>query len=86
MTLIHDPGNTMQIDTLYAYMSIDAEGRHGILGDWVEGLGTMPLITGKRDLAKKMQPQAEKIAKATGRRVCLFAFDRSAYPIWESEP
>jgi hypothetical protein len=81
--LIHDPGNEIEIDTLYAFLSIDAEGRHGIVAEMIPGLGTTPLVTASPNVAeKKMKPLAQEVARKTGKRVGLFRFKREAQVWW----
>jgi hypothetical protein len=82
--LIHDPGNESEIDTLYAFMSIDDEGLHGIVAQGLPGLGMTPLVFGKRELAHKMIPFAQKVAERTGKPVGLFAFKLS-HQLWQSD-
>lgn len=83
--IIHDPGNTQPIETIYAYLTIDDQGRHGIVAAFIPNLGSTPLVTGSRQNAKNMQPAAERVAKLTDKRVGLFAFDlRAGAPLWEA--
>jgi hypothetical protein len=82
--IIHDPGNETEIDTLYAFMSIDEKGRHGIVAEMIPGLGTTTLIFGSRKNAHKMMPFAQKVAERTGKPVGLFAFKRS-HQLWQSD-
>lgn len=84
--LIHDPGNEEKIDRLYAFLSIDGEGRNGIVAEILPGLGSTPLVTGKRSVAKSMIPLAEKIAARTGKPIRLFVFQRvEYYDLWRSD-
>ena len=81
---IHDPGNRETIDQVYVYMSIDDEGRHGIVGALMPALGVSgPLVTSSRSVANYMQPLAEDVARLTGKRVGLFVFKRDAQ-LWQS--
>jgi hypothetical protein len=82
--IIDDPGNESEIDFVYAFMSIDDKGRHGIIAEGLPGLGMTPLVFGKRELAHKMMPFAQKVAERTGKAVGLFAFKRS-HQLWQSE-
>jgi hypothetical protein len=82
--ILHDPGNETEIDTLYAFMSIDAEGRHGIVAEMIPGLGTTTLVFGSPNVAEKMKPLAQKVARKTGKRVGLFRFKREAQ-LWQSD-
>lgn len=79
------PDNLTKIETLYAFMSIDSEGRNGIVAGMIPEIGAMPMITGSRELAKTLVPMAEKIARENGVTVGLFTFDRRSQ-LWQSEP
>jgi hypothetical protein len=85
--LIHDPGNEARIETVYVFLSIDDEGRNGIVASILPGLGSTPLVTGSRATAHKMIPIAQEVARRTGKKVGLFMFERGARdePLWLSE-
>ena len=51
--VIHDPGNEEKIDRLYAFLSIDDQGRNGIVASILPGLGSTPLVTGKRSVRSR---------------------------------
>lgn len=82
--LIHDPGNEREIDEVYVFMSIDEQGRHGIVASILPNLGSTPLVTASRNVAGMMQPLAQDIAKRTGKTVGLFAFKRDGQ-LWQSD-
>ena len=82
--LIHDPGNETEIDTLYAFMSIDEKGRHGIVAEILPNLGSTPLVTGSPKAVEYLKPVAQRMAKRTGKRVGLFRFKRDAQ-LWQSD-
>lgn len=82
--LIHDPGNKTEIDTLYAFMSIDWEDKNGLVAAVLPGVGWTPLVFGKLELAMKMTPFAQEVARKTGKAVGLFRFQRDAQ-LWQSE-
>jgi hypothetical protein len=83
---IHDPGNETKIDRLYAFMSIDANGNHGIVAEILPRLGTTHLVTGSRKIAQTMIPLAQKVADRTGKKVGLFTFARvEGEELWQSE-
>lgn len=83
---IHDPGNEEKIERLYVFMSIDAEGRNGVVASILPGLGSTPMVTGKRSVAKSMIPLAEKIAARTGKAIGLYVFHRvESYDLWRSD-
>lgn len=81
---IHDPGNETKIERLYAFMSVDTQGRNGIVASILPGLGSTPMVTGSRRIAHKMIPIAEALAKSTGRTIGLFAFERQTQ-LWQSD-
>lgn len=83
--VIHDPGNEEKIDRVYVFMSIDDQGRNGIVASILPHLGSTPLVTGKRSVAKSMIPLAEKIAARTGKKIGLFVFERvEGEELWRS--
>lgn len=81
---IHDPGNEIDIQDLYAFLSVDEEGRQGICGTSLGSLGMTPLVTGKASLVQAMQDIARQISRETGKRVHLYRFRRDANPIWRT--
>jgi len=82
--LIHDPGNETEIEFLYAFMSIDDKGRHGVVAEILPGLGSTPLVTGSPKAVEYLKPVAQRVAKRTGKKVGLFAFKRS-HQLWQSD-
>ena len=76
--IIHDPGNDRRIDRLYVFMSIDEQGRNGIVASILPGLGSTPLITGSPKAAEYMKGLAQQVADKTGKAVGLFVFTRDA--------
>jgi hypothetical protein len=83
---IHDPGNETRIERLYAFMSVDEQGRNGIVAEILPQLGSTPLVTGKRSVAHSMIPIAQKVAKRTGKKVGLYVFARvEGEELWQSE-
>ena len=81
--IFHDPGNENEIHFVYAFMSIDDEGLHGLVAEGLPGLGMTPLVTASPNVAeKKMKPLAQEVARKTGKRVGLFRFKREAQVWW----
>ena len=80
--LIHDPGNETEIDTLYAFLSIDAEGRNGLVASVVSSIGAALLVTASPQNAETMKAFAQEVARKTGKRVGLFRFKREAQVWW----
>jgi hypothetical protein len=80
------PENEAKIDRLYAFMSVDADGKNGIIAHILPNLGSTPLVTGSRRVALKMIPMAEAVAKLTGKKVILYVFNRAeSYDLWQSD-
>lgn len=82
--IFHTPDNESEIDLLYAFMSIDDKGRHGIVAETIPGLGTTTLIFGSRKNAHNMMPFAQQVAERTGKTIGLFAFRRETQ-LWQSD-
>jgi hypothetical protein len=80
--IIHDPGNESEIIHVYAFMSIDSEGKHGIVAEILPRLGSTPLVTASPNVAEKMKPLAQEVARKTGKRVGLFRFTRDTQLWW----
>ena len=80
---MHDPGNTASIDTLYAFLSEDAQGRHGIVAHVMPDLGSTPLITGSARVAELMKPLAAKVAAQSGKEIAMHVFQRGA-KVWST--
>ena len=86
MIELHDPGNETKIERLYAFMSIDWKGENGVVAAVLPGVGSTPMVFGKRELAMRMIPIAEKVAKESGKKVALFVFERvEGEELWRSE-
>ena len=83
-TLLHDPGNSQTIDELFAFMSIDERGRHGIVASILPGLGSTPLVTASAKAVEVMKPVAAAIARRSGKPVGLFRFTRQDR-VWTTE-
>jgi len=80
--ILHTPNNETEIDTLYAFLSIDEQGRNGVVAEMIPGLGTTTLVSASPNVAEKMKPLAQQIARKTGKRVGLFRFKREAQVWW----
>jgi hypothetical protein len=81
---LHDPGNERKIEEVFVFLSIDEEGRNGIVASFVPGLGAMPLVSGKLGVAEQMKLLAEGVAHRSGKPVGLYRFTRSAQ-LWRSD-
>jgi transcriptional regulator with XRE-family HTH domain len=82
--LILDPGATMQIDTVYAFMTIDEKGRNGVIAEILPDLGTTPFVASSLKAVELMKPIAQRLAKRTGKTVGLFRFTRDAQ-LWQTD-
>jgi hypothetical protein len=80
---IHDPGNVRKIEDLYVFMSIDSEGRHGIVASILPGLGSTPFVTGSPKAAETMKKLAEELAAKTGKPIGMFVF-KSDGQVWQT--
>ena len=86
MTEYFTPPNEARIERLYAFMSVNAKGANGVVASIVPGIGAAQMIFGKRELAHKMIPIAQKIASETGKTIGLYAFARvEGEELWRSE-
>lgn len=85
MIEIQDPGNETDIQDLYVFMSVDEQGRKGICAAMMGPLGSTPMITGKRSVAKAMQATAQHLTDQSGRSIHLYKFSRDAEPLWRTE-
>jgi hypothetical protein len=75
LTLLHNPPNRAPIDTLYAVVSIDAEGRMGICAEVLPGIGTTPFVTGSLKALDGFKRIARE-AQAPGKRLAVVTFTR----------
>jgi hypothetical protein len=82
--IIHDPGNEERIDRVYVFMSIDDEGRNGIVAEVLPGKGTTPLVTASLKGVEIMKKLAQQVAERTGKPVGMFAFRRETQ-LWQTE-
>jgi hypothetical protein len=81
---IHDPGNTERIDRIYVFMSIDDEGKNGIVAEILPGLGSTQLITGSPKGVEIMKKVAQDVAKRTGKPIGMFGFKRETQ-LWQTK-
>jgi hypothetical protein len=85
MPLLHDPGGDRVIDELFAFLSIDPDGKTGICASILPGLGSTPLVTGSPEAAELMRRIAADVARASGKRVEMWRFTRDkSGPLWAS--
>lgn len=65
-----DPGNSHQINSLYAWLSVDEKGDEGIIAVNV-GNQTFPAVVSKLSLAMELEKTMLKIKKSTDNKVVL---------------
>jgi hypothetical protein len=82
--LIHSPDNVERIDRLYVFLSIDDEGKNGIVAEILPVLGSTPLVTASLYIAETMKTLAQDVAKRTGKTVGMFAFRRETQ-LWQTD-
>lgn len=85
MLEIFPSNNDREINELFVFMSIDKEGRHGVVGGVLPILGTMPLVTGSPKVAEFMKTIAKQVAEGSGKPVEMFTFKRGD-STWRCEP
>lgn len=64
----------LNLESLYAYLSVDTDGRQGIMGAILNGK-LIPLVTGDVGLLVALRPLAEQAARETGTNALLVKFD-----------
>lgn len=73
-TVLEVPGNKAPIDTLWAWLSKDTEGKEGVMAN-----GHLPLISGDKALMERFLPKITEIKKdkrAEGYTFSLVEFKR----------
>lgn len=65
--------NTAPIESLYVYLSIDADGNEGVCAV-LGGVGPMQAVTSKMAIAATIEPKIIEMAKLTNHRIRLVKF------------
>lgn len=78
---VHSPDNEAPIDELYAWLSVDDNGNHGICAGVIRGVGAALFVSGDKRLALAMKGEAAEIARAVGKPVALYGFTRMKDPL-----
>lgn len=74
--LLHSPDNELEhIDQLWAFISLDEQGREGIMGAMVDERWFM-LATGNPRVLEQMKPLAKQVAAMAGKSYKLLRFAR----------
>jgi hypothetical protein len=81
---VHVPGNEIDIQDLWVFLSVDSEGRKGIVASVLPNFGSAPMVTGSENLVAAMKDEAEKIAQLTGQPIELYRFRRDQEPLWRT--
>lgn len=81
--VIHAPPNERELDELYAFCSVDDNGR-GIVASILPGLGSTPFVTGSPVVVEHMKRMAPEIARMTGKRIVLYKFSRGE-ALWSTD-
>jgi hypothetical protein len=81
---IHDPGQEIDINELFVFMSVDAQGHKGICAHILPDLGSTPLVTGQPRVVELMKGLAQDLAKGTGKPVQLYRFKRVPDVLWQT--
>lgn len=84
MIEIHSPDNEIDIQDLFVFMSVDAEGRKGICAHIIPNLGSTPLVTGQPRVVELMKDFARQISKMTGKNIQLYRFKRVPDVLWQT--
>jgi hypothetical protein len=74
--------NSEPIPEFFVFFSVD-ENSHGICATEFAGM-LWPLVTGDADMVERMKPDAQRVAKITGKRIVLAKFS-SREDIWSTE-
>ena len=68
--VIHNPGNTKHIKSLYTILSVDKDGNEGICG-----INGMPFVMGYKDKFDKLLPQIRQMLKSQGLKGKIVRFE-----------
>ncbi len=76
MTLIHNPPNTLRIDEIFAFISVDDKGNEGVCA-FVNGTQMVPMIGADMKRLESLRPIARQLAgqeEFTGKKIRLVKF------------
>lgn len=76
LSIITGPNEIERINTLYAFLSVDATGE-GIISQLAGPFGPMLLVTAQPRLLAVMQGMAEQSGRVAGHKVRLVKFERA---------
>lgn len=72
-TFVHDPGNKLRIDQIWAFVSVDEKGDEGLCA-FQSSMGWTPLIAADEARLESLRPVAQRIADASGKPIRLLKF------------
>lgn len=75
MTHYINPGNTIRIERIITFVSVDKNGNEGILGMQLPNGNWLPMIEADDARIESYTPYAEQVARETGMQVSLIRFD-----------
>jgi hypothetical protein len=71
-TVLHEGGNHLKIDAIWAFISVDEKGDEGLCAAPMPGTNmTVPLIAANPERLKSLIPIAEMLARNTGMTIKL---------------
>jgi len=70
-SVLHEGGNTLKIDSIWAFISVDEDGNEGVCAAPIQGLGPVPMIAADERRLKSLIPIAEHLAKHSGMTIKL---------------
>jgi hypothetical protein len=76
MTAIHSPPNDRDLDEIFVFLSIDEDGKRGIVAGPLPGYGLAPFVTGSPKAAEYMKAVCADLARETGKRIAMVRFTR----------
>lgn len=72
---LHDPPNIAPVTEIFAVVSRDREGKEGICATLLPGLGSIPALTGRENLARLLlQKCREDMKGKTDKTIHLIRF------------
>lgn len=68
------PPNTKKADYIWAYLSENENGQHGIVASLIPNLGSAPMVTMSEKVVGLMKEKAKQLQKETGKKIVLAKF------------
>lgn len=73
MVELHDPGNKLRINEIFAFVSVDNNGNEGVCG-FSTPEGMMPLIAADPERVESLRVIAKQLAGMTDKKIQLIKF------------